>query len=383
MLRLFYYMSDLKQLRKYWESKIQYPEQRQLNISQNNIPEELTTISNTRNQIDQNLEQLKYNNFWTQPYSNFQGKQAVDLANNLTKEATYTAAGELLLGKLAQGVNKLIPKKTNRYKARFDENGQPIEQKLDNKLEKLRDDEVLDSYYYVREQWNGDKNLRLSEKDHRNIDIIKLNPDIKKRLESAMVDYNQQEVEYLLLENSNIGIGNNKQLTSLLGRPNKERYFKYIKENPDSRGVIYHDGNNNFDIYIKKELNDKLLSRRDIAGTSAHEAAHQMQKVYNISYDIPHGKYLIANPELKISREISKYVKIDSNWAKSINEVDADLWKFRRLHNLGARDLTTDEIKQFLNEYGDRHFEMDKIDDNLVKWIQKLAAINVFSTKDK
>lgn len=114
MLRLFYYMPDLKQIRKYWESKIQYPEQKQLNISQNNIPEELTTISNTRNKIDQNLEQLKYNNFWTQPYSNFQGKQAVDLANNLTKEATYTAAGELLLGKLAQGVNKLIPKKSQK-----------------------------------------------------------------------------------------------------------------------------------------------------------------------------------------------------------------------------------------------------------------------------
>lgn len=267
-------MPDLKQLRKYWESKIQYPEQKQLNISQNNTPEELTTISNTRNQIDQNLEQLKYNNFWTQPYSNFQGKQAVDLANNLTKEATYTAAGELLLGKLAQGVNKLIPKKTNRYKARFDENGQPIEQKPDNKLEKLRDNEVLDSYYYVRKQWNGDKDLRLTEKDYRNIDVIKLNPDIKKRLESAMVDYEQQPIQYLLLENSNIGIGNNKQLTSLLGRPNKERYFKYVKENPDSRGVIYHDNDNNFDIYIRSELNDKLLSRRDIAGTSAHETAH-------------------------------------------------------------------------------------------------------------
>lgn len=376
-------MPDLKQLRKYWESKIQYPEQKQLNISQNNTPEELTTISNTRNQIDQNLEQLKYNNFWTQPYSNFQGKQAVDLANNLTKEATYTAAGELLLGKLAQGVNKLIPKKTNRYKARFDENGQPIEQKLDDKIKKQQDSKILDSYYYVRKQWNGDKDLRLTEKDYRNIDVIKLNPDIKKRLESAMVDYDQQAIQYLLLENSNIGIGNNKQLTSLLGKPNKERYFKYIKENPDSRGVIYHDGDNNFDIYIRRELNDKLLSRRDIAGTSAHEAAHQMQKVYNISYDIPYGKYLIANPKLEISREISKYVKIDSNWAKSINEVDADLWKFRRLHDLGARDLTTDEIKQFLNEYGDRHFEMDKVDDNLIKWIQKLAAINVFSTKDK
>lgn len=108
-----------------------------------------------------------------------------------------------------------------------------------------------------------------------------------------------------------------------------------------------------------------------------------MQKIYNISYDISQGKYPVANPKLEISREISKYVKTDSNWTRSINEVDADLWKFRRLHDLGARDLTTDEIKQFLNEYGDRHFEMDKIDDNLVKWIQKLAAINVFSTKDK
>lgn len=383
MLRLFYYMPDLKQLRKYWESKIQYPEQRQLNISQNNIPEELTTISNTRNQIDQNLEQLKHNNFWTQPYSNFQGKQAVDLANNLTKEATYTAAGEILLGKLAQGVNKLIPKKTNRYKARFDENGQPIEQKLDDKIKKQQDSKILDSYYYVRKQWNGDKDLGLTEKDYRNIDVIKLNPDIKKRLESAMVDYTQQEVEYLLPGRTNIGIGTKDELTPILGNPRMQKFLDYLKEKPRSRGATYPGEFNNFDIYLQRTIDEVPLSSKDIDGTMAHETAHQMQKIYNISYDIFKDDYFIANPKLEISRKISKYVKTDSNWAKSINEVDADLWKFRRLHDLDARDLTTDEIKQFLNEYGDRHFKMDKVDDNLVKWIQKLAAINVFSTKDK
>ena len=32
-----------------------------------------------------NLESLKYNNFWTQPYANFNGEQAVKLGSNLTK----------------------------------------------------------------------------------------------------------------------------------------------------------------------------------------------------------------------------------------------------------------------------------------------------------
>lgn len=385
MLRLFYYMPDLKQIRKYWESKVQYPEQKQLNISQNNIPEELTTISNTRNKIDQNLEQLKYNNFWTQPYSNFQGKQAVNLANNLTKEATYITAGELLLGKLAQGVNKLIPKKTNRYKARFDENGQPIERQLDDKIKKQQDSKILDSYYYVRKQWNGDKDLKLSEKDYRNIDVVKLNPDIRKRLESTMVDYNQQELEYLLPGHTNIGIGTKDELTSILGNPRMQKFLEYIKAKPRSRGITYPGKFNNFDIYLQRTIDEIPLSSKDIDGTMAHETAHQMQKIYNISYDISKGDYFIADPKLEISREINKYVKIDPNntWAKSINEIDADLWKFRRLHDLDARDLITDEVKQFLNEYGDRHFEMDKADDNLIKWIQKLAAINVFSTKDK
>lgn len=200
-----------------------------------------------------------------------------------------------------------------------------------------------------------------------------------------MVDYNQQELEYLLPGHTNIGIGTKDELTSILGNPRMQKFLEYIKAKPRSRGITYPGKFNNFDIYLQRTIDEIPLSSKDIDGTMAHETAHQMQKIYNISYDISKGDYFIADPKLEISREINKYVKIDPNntWAKSINEIDADLWKFRRLHDLDARDLITDEVKQFLNEYGDRHFEMDKADDNLIKWIQKLAAINVFSTKDK
>lgn len=374
-------MPDLKQLRKYWESKIQYPEQRQLNISQNNIPEELTTISNTRNQIDQNLEQLKYNNFWTQPYSNFQGKQAVDLANNLTKEATYTAAGELLLGKLAQGVNKLIPKKTNRYKARFDENGQPIERELDDKLIEEQNKAFIEGFKGIRQLWNGTDDMSNIYRDK--VKHYYLNDDIKRRLNN-IIEHDQGRAYRpgYIDSRSNVGLIdpiNSTNNYSYLGDINKPNFKKTIND-PNIAGSQF--GSDTYqNLMVKRRLDNKqILSPKTIKEVASHETTHQMQDLYNYHLDIWDDKLetFIPNQNIPISRDLSKYLVLRGN--NGADEVVANLWKFRLRHNIGTRDLTIDEANQFINEF---KFHFNNTDDNLPKLIQQLAGLNLLISNQK
>lgn len=382
MLRLFYYMPDLKQIRKYWESKIQYPEQKYTYLSQNNIPEELITISNTRNKIDQNLEQLKYNNFWTQPYSNFQGKQAVDLANNLTKEATYTAAGELLLGKLAQGVNKLIPKKTNRYKVRFDENGQPIEQELDNKLIEEQNKAFIEGFKEIRQLWNGTNNMS-NQFTKNGPKYYYLDENIKNRLNNIINFKDGRAYRPGYIDSrSNIGLIDpidNTNNYSYLGDINNSNFKKIIND-PNIAGSQFGDDTYQ-NLMVKRRLNNKqILSPKTIKEVASHETTHQMQDLYNYHLDIWNDKLktFIPNQNIPISRNISKYLELKNN--NGVDEVVANLWKFRLKHNIGTRDLTINEANQFINEF---KFHFNHTDDNLPKLIQQLAGLNLLISNQK
>ena len=74
-------------------------------------------INATKREVSENLEKSKYNNFWTQPYSDFTGEQAYGLATNLIKESMYAGAGEalgtLLIGAMGKVANKLKKSKDN------------------------------------------------------------------------------------------------------------------------------------------------------------------------------------------------------------------------------------------------------------------------------
>ena len=71
-------------------------------------------INAIKREAYENMEKGKYNNFWTQPYTNFSGKDAYALASNLIKESAYAGAGEAL-GTLLAGLKlfKRTPKKYN------------------------------------------------------------------------------------------------------------------------------------------------------------------------------------------------------------------------------------------------------------------------------
>lgn len=67
-------------------------------------------INATKREVSENLEKSKYNNFWTQPYSNFTGEQAYGLATNLVKESMYAGAGEALGTLLVGAIGKVATK---------------------------------------------------------------------------------------------------------------------------------------------------------------------------------------------------------------------------------------------------------------------------------
>lgn len=108
-------MPNLKQLEEYHKRRGLNPSYKSTYIKSNTIPERIQELDRAKREINQNLDQLKYNNFWTQPYSNFSGEQAVELGTNLIKESLYTGVGDILANGLVNKVSKLIPKKTKRF----------------------------------------------------------------------------------------------------------------------------------------------------------------------------------------------------------------------------------------------------------------------------
>lgn len=391
-------MPNLKQLEEYHKRRGLNPSYKSTYIKANTIPERIQELDKAKREINQNLDQLKYNNFWAQPYSNLPGEQAVELGTNLIKESLYTGVGDALVNGLVSKVSKLIPKKTKRFKVRFEDN-KPIS-KQDNVSIEEQKSAIIDNYNKIRENWNGDKNLDVTTTSKSGIDVLDLNPNIKRRLNETNVSYTLPPKFSVDLGNTNIYLGSQNKGVQLLGEENNlNSFYKYLKDYPDSKAGTFDRKNYNYDIYFKDNMNNIPISPDELGKIASHETTHQMQNLYKISYDkltripkeeLKHVKnnitsYYTPNLDLEISREIDKYlIKDPTNyWSRSINELHADLWKFRNVHNISSRDLTTQEINLFLEELGKRHFDMTKIDNNLIKWIGKLASLNVFSTKDK
>ena len=67
---------------------------------------ELKNLQKRDRKIRQNLESYKYHNFWTQPYQDFSGPQAVNLGTNLVKQSLYTGIGEVI-GSIIPSVSKI------------------------------------------------------------------------------------------------------------------------------------------------------------------------------------------------------------------------------------------------------------------------------------
>ena len=134
--------------------------------------------------------------------------------------------------------------------------------------------------------------------------------------------------------------------------------------------------------YSRHNVDGSIKSPEDLYSEAIHENTHKMQDLYNINYD--------TNNE--ISNIIRKYINTSQNlsdgykqWLSNINEHHAELWRFRIKHNIGSRELTKDEAKQFILEHS-QMYDKDIINnppEELLDALTKLAGINLIIKKDE
>lgn len=103
-----------EELLRYWQKQLnqEYPEPYEYpTVSADYRTKELRDLNYKTQKIKQetrdNLESLKYNNFWTLPYSNFSGEQAVGLGSNLAKPVVAAGLTAGPLKKIYEVVNFL------------------------------------------------------------------------------------------------------------------------------------------------------------------------------------------------------------------------------------------------------------------------------------
>lgn len=100
---------------EYWKKQnVVLPSPKNEQISADNRTKELRNYQEAQQQVNQNLEKGKHLNFWTQPYADFDGRQAAELGSNLFKQSIYAGAGEVAGTYALQGLSKLskfIPKR--------------------------------------------------------------------------------------------------------------------------------------------------------------------------------------------------------------------------------------------------------------------------------
>lgn len=154
----------------------------------------------------------------------------------------------------------------------------------------------------------------------------------------------------------------------------KESLLEFMK-NPYSSGMNTElAGSTNIIALKRYDQNGNLLPLRRIKGTAAHETGHMMNNVYGFDFSIPTSEGFRPNTNTKLGEMseplLGSKLKGLEQWAKSPNELHADLWKFRTMNKIGSRDLTEKEVDKFIKEYGNKHFISNNL--NKIKEVIKL-----------
>ena len=234
--------------------------------------------------------------------------------------------------------------------------------------------------------WNNSKDLS-------NIDVndkaftLKLNLDIERRIADNMNYFpkerwtrklNQQPVNTYTYDEVN------NTITNLPNDFRKEYVEATSKSLKDQKlaGLTNFDPENptwgDIDVYLRRYSEDRPISSKGIYNNATHEYTHAMQQLYGINYDNFNRSYFLADKNNPVSQAILKYSK-DTNWAKSINEHDAELWSFRMKNKIGSRDLTRDEAIQFIKESPELYNEevIKNPPEELIDNLLKLASLNL------
>ena len=136
---------------------------------------ELKNLQKRDYKIRQNLEAYKYHNFWTQPYQDFSGPQAVNLGTNLVKQSLYTGIGEV--------VGSIIPSVLKTSKLKF----------LSKSIDEFKDIPNYEQYYKEAVDYITSPELRNQ--------LVKLDKEFNTNYVEALdryVDYNLKKYNSVL-----------------------------------------------------------------------------------------------------------------------------------------------------------------------------------------
>ncbi len=251
---------------------------------------------------------------------------------------------------------------------------------------KQQDKKMVEGIHEVMKAHNGSETL--SNLDvYDNLITPKLNSDIIHRARKAGSDFGNNISTQNPYENLGTFILDNKQQDPLylkkskmlssdknLANQAKESLLEFMK-NPYSSGMNRElAGNTNIIALKRYDQNGNLFPLKRIKGTAAHEAGHMMNNVYGFNFSKETIEGFRPNTNTKLGEMLEPLLgsklKGLEQWAKSPNELHADLWKFRTLNRIGSRDLTEKEIDRFIKEYGSKHFISDNL--NKIKEVVKL-----------
>ena len=136
---------------------------------------ELKNLQKRDRKIRQNLESYKYHNFWTQPYQDFSGPQAVNLGTNLVKQSLYTGIGEV--------IGSIIPSVLKTSKLKF----------LSKSIDEFKDIPNYEQYYKEAVDYITSPELRNQ--------LVKLDKEFNTNYVEALdryVDYNLKKYNSVL-----------------------------------------------------------------------------------------------------------------------------------------------------------------------------------------
>ncbi|BEI58581.1 MULTISPECIES: hypothetical protein [Butyricimonas] len=274
-------------------------------------------INAIKREAYENMEKGKYNNFWTQPYTNFSGKDAYALASNLIKESAYAGAGEAL-GTLLAGLKlfKRTPKKYN-----------------------IAESVKLDPNTTV-----GAQNIALMEAQNSYTSTMfpggRMHPDMVNRAKA--LGWNNPKMP----REGKTGLVNKNNFNDFFGG----RFSNSKKRDMFKRKVVgTTDSKGNVMISRTDPTSGITLSPQDVKDTAWHEFLHRIQFKNKWTLDKKvKGGYYKADTNNKVAEMLEPY--LGDGWAGSADEVWADTHTFRMKKGIGARDLTDSEATEAMME---------------------------------
>lgn len=227
---------------------------------------------------------------------------------------------------------------------------------------------IEDAKNYIFNIWNNSNNFDNVIKNSKEEYEFYVNPEIKNRIIKSIGKYDpvsyatEKFPKHFSEKKLSYGLADDMDIVALHNKPDGRAAMLNFQ---DSKLLGYYKP-------LKEEIMVRFpgpslpnITQHNLVAT--HEFTHLMQDKYGIDFSK-------NSPVYKL---IFSSINPTNKWAQNIKEINAELWKYRKLHNIRSRDFTTEEIKDIIKTRPDL-FNAEEIinpSDNLIKGLKMLPAI--------